>query len=46
MIGPGGLLLVVYHVFAVSILVLWVWLEKSKYFYRVTYGALLEMLYS
>jgi hypothetical protein len=30
MIGPGGLLLVVFHLFAVSVLVLWVGLEKSK----------------
>jgi hypothetical protein len=29
LIGPGGLLLVVYHLFAVPILVLWVGLEKS-----------------
>ncbi len=30
LIGPGGLLLVVSHVFAVPISVLWVGLEKSK----------------
>jgi hypothetical protein len=28
MIGPGGLLLVVFHLFAVRVLVLWVGLEK------------------
>jgi hypothetical protein len=30
MIGPGGLLLVVSHLFAVPILVLWVGLRKQK----------------
>ncbi len=30
LIGPGGLLLVVSHLFAVPLLVLWVGLEKSK----------------
>jgi hypothetical protein len=29
MIGAGGLLLVVSHLFAVSVLILWVGLEKS-----------------
>jgi hypothetical protein len=29
MIGPGGLLLVVPHLFAVSVLVSWVGLQKS-----------------
>jgi hypothetical protein len=31
MIGPGGLVLVVPHLFAVPISVLWVGLQKSKY---------------
>jgi hypothetical protein len=52
MIGPCGLLLVVSHLFAVTILVLWMGLEKGKktelgcqnYFCRVTYRALLGML--
>jgi hypothetical protein len=30
MIGPSGLLLVVSHLFAVPVLVLWVGLEKGK----------------
>jgi hypothetical protein len=30
LIGPGGLLLVVSHLFAVPVLVLWLGLEKSK----------------
>jgi hypothetical protein len=30
MIGPSGLLLVVSHLFAIPILVLWVGLEKKK----------------
>jgi hypothetical protein len=45
-IGPGGLLLVVLHLFAVPVSVLWVGLqlECEKYFLRVTYWAPLEML--
>jgi len=39
MIGPGGLLLVVPHLFAVPVSVLWVGLQLGceKYFLRVTY---------
>jgi hypothetical protein len=43
MIGPGGLLLVVPHLFAVLVSVLWVGLRKitklgcEKYFCRVSY---------
>jgi hypothetical protein len=45
MIGPGGLLLVLPHLFAVLVSVLWVGLQKSKksklgrekYFCMVTY---------
>jgi hypothetical protein len=52
MIGPGALLLVVSHLFAVPVLVLWVGLGKKKitklgcekYFCKITYLALLEML--
>jgi hypothetical protein len=54
MIGPGGLLLVVPHLFAVPILVLWVGLPNKKYktilgcekilLCRITYLAPLEML--
>jgi hypothetical protein len=50
--GPSGLLLVVYHLLAVPVSVLWAGLEKSyylklgceKFFSRVTYWALVEML--
>ncbi len=54
MIRPGGLLLVVPHIFAAPVSVSWVGLQNSiyltrlgceKYFHRVTYGAPLEMLY-
>jgi len=46
MTGPGGLLLVVSHLFAVLVSVLWLGLQKSKitklgcekYFCRVTYS--------
>jgi hypothetical protein len=31
MIGPGGLLLVILHLFAVPVSVLWVGLQKSMY---------------
>jgi hypothetical protein len=49
MIGPGGLLLLVPHLFAVPVSVLSVELQKSTYMIkqyvgRVTYWALLEML--
>jgi hypothetical protein len=49
-IGPGGLLLLVSRLFAVSVLVLWVWSQKGKkhgceiFFCWVTYWALLGML--
>jgi hypothetical protein len=53
MIGPGGLLLVVHHLFVVPLSVLWVGLQKSKWinldvkniFCKVPYWAPLEMLY-
>ncbi len=52
LIRQGGLLLVVSHLFAVPALVVWIGLEEGKYlklgcekyFCRVTYWALLEML--
>jgi hypothetical protein len=53
LIGPSGLLLVVSHVLAVPVSVLWVRLEKKllklgceKYFCKVTYQALVEMLFT